>query len=268
MMDGIQNRLTLGLWALMATAANGFAHQIQNGSFESGINPPAPQTPLRVSADPGTPNLTEPQSDQPFRPPFLGPPGWSGLANPNSARSQNPSRSQGSSQQAPLMQPPTATNAGHGGGGGGGTGGGGNGSRGNSPDNSQPHPLQTLLAETTTPLYPDSGTNASIGTNDTDGTGTPGTTGDNGVRERDPIWVASLRGSAPASMLGNPGDGNPGAAPFSPQSLTSSSVSDIAGDSQSSDDSKSDVIPNPAPPGVLLGLMAVGTLAIRYRRTR
>ncbi|MCZ2343319.1 MAG: hypothetical protein LC104_16225 [Bacteroidales bacterium] len=270
MKAGILTRWMLVLGVLTVTVAVARAHQIQNGSFESGINPPAPPTPPRVSADPGTPNLTEPQTDQPFRPPFLGPLGWSGLADPHDRHARGHSRSGGSQQQAPLLKPPAHKNAGHhgGGGGGSGNGSGGGGSHGRGQSDSQPHALQTLVTDTATPLYPAAGTSDAIAVSTPDGTasagssedprdGSPPGTGDSGDWVRDPIWVASLRGSGPLSFLAET------------EGETFSLRKSPNGDEEPSpfgDDGGVGTIPNPAPPGLILGLMAVGTLAMRYRR--
>lgn len=265
MMAGIHTRLILVLGVLTITAAVGRSHQIQNGSFESGINPPVPPTPPRVSADPGTPNLTEPQTDQPFRPPFLGPLGWYGLANTNGNPNQNtnPRGSGGSSQQTPRLQAPPHKKAGHRGGGGG--GGRGGGSHGQRHTGSQPHAINTLVAETTTPLYPDPGANEQIGTADSTGTQTAGvpdgSSSESDVLVRDPVWVANLRGSGPMGLMAGPGPGfgvDGGTDPFAPL------ASDSGNDAQSRD--QTETIPSPAPPGLILGLMAFGTAAFRLRR--
>lgn len=229
---------------LVAAAPTAFAHQIHNGSFESGINPPAPPTPPRVAADPGTVDLTESAENEPV-PPFLGPLGWSGLVGGPMSSFQSTGLPGGQSRSSigrnGLRNGPRSGRPGQSGGGGGAGGGSGSGGGGPGRSGSQPTPGTAILNQSEESLYPNQDSTLPTLANSTDDMEDEGT-----ILEKDPVWVAQLFKPSPTGSL-------------------QSQPSEDPGDAISSDND-GPIHSNPAPAGVWLGLMALGTVALRYRR--
>lgn len=256
--------LSIAITGLPTTA---IAHQIQNGSFESGINPPAPPPPTRVTADPGLPSHQSGKTPSGMPLTLFLPPWWNRPIPEDHASHATPRHGSGGAAVPKLMMP-TRPRTSRGGGGAGAGGGGGNPS-GEAGDSMQ------AFEETVEPAFPawmtqledeTSGHSETSGawleepsTNRLSARSLDGLRGiaarrshgihsDTGIiLEKAPVWVSSFARNASELSRGV----------------------DIA-DSPIDDSTDGDLPPvyeNPAPGGIILGMMAVLAAGI-HRRVR
>ena len=245
----IRLRLIFALCVLAFSTAAGRAHQIQNGSFESGINPAAPSADPRVAADPGDPNVTSKPAAQPFTAAFVGPMAGGTFKGSSDAETMTGPRPGGS---GPSNSQPGggqfAQGPGSGGNGSAGGGGGGN-SAGLRSSNSGP--MASLMTATADSLYPEAETPTPLDEIAEPNQPTIDTVESTGfVLEKAPVWVASNAPNQLAALTGSGFDGSPSGS-FGIDALAAGPIHQ-----------------NPAPPGVVLGLLAVGPLVVRFRRQR
>ena len=264
MTSDFRPRLTFAIALVALSTSVGRAHQIHNGSFESGINPTAPSTPTGVAADPGDPNLTNMATKQPFTAMFVGPSAPTAFG-PTTGSTSPLGRQNGSGQSdmAPgLSAAPRGPGNGRSGGGGG-SGSGGSGSGGNGT--SRPGPMDELIDQTADSLYPDEETPTPL--DEADGPNQSSTTGSDSsggtVLEKAPVWVAAVMPNG-LPTVGGAGFGGPEFG--SGFGLGSGSGSGASDPFAAATFAAGPIHQNPSPPGVILGLLAAATLAGRYRR--